>query len=75
MSATLHYELAYQPSPEGSTGGYHEILVATTRPHVRLSFRRRYYVGMTGVPPKPKVRSSTEVDDELKQPRLCRHSV
>jgi len=72
MSATLHYELAYQPSPEGSTGGYHEILVATTRPHVRLSFRRRYYVGMTGVPPKPKVRSSTEVDDELKQ-AACRH--
>ncbi|MGO8932646.1 MAG: PA14 domain-containing protein, partial [Terracidiphilus sp.] len=72
MSATLHYELAYQPSSDGSTSGYHEILVATTRPHVRLSFRRRYFVGMTGVPAKPKLRNSTEVDDELKQ-AACRH--
>jgi hypothetical protein len=31
---TFHYELAYQPSPDGLTSGYHEILVTTSRPHV-----------------------------------------
>jgi hypothetical protein len=72
MSATLHYELAYQPSPEGSASGYHEILVATSRPRVKLSFRRRYYVGLTGAQAKPKLRSGAEVDDELKQ-AACRH--
>ena len=44
---TFHYELAYQPSPDGWTSGYHEILVTTSRPHVTLLFRRRYYVGRT----------------------------
>jgi hypothetical protein len=29
---TFHYELAYQPSPDGWTSGYHEILVTTSRP-------------------------------------------
>ncbi len=72
MSATFHYELAYQPSPDGWTSGYHEVLVTTSRPHVRLSFHRRYYVGTIGVPARPKLRSNAEVDDELKQ-AACRH--
>jgi len=74
ISTTFHYELAYQPSPDGWASGYHEVLVTTGRPHVKLSFRRRYYVGTTGVPAKPKLRSNTEVDDELKQ-AACRHPV
>jgi len=72
IRTTFHYELAYQPSPEGWTSGYHEVFVSTSRPHVRLSFRRRYYVGTTGLPAKPKLRSNAEVDDELKQ-AACRH--
>ena len=42
-----HYQVAYQPSPDGWIGGYHEILLATSRPGVKLFYRRRYYVGET----------------------------
>ncbi len=44
VSTTMHYELVY---PASSESGYHEILVTTSRPHVTLSFRHRYYVGET----------------------------
>jgi hypothetical protein len=42
LSATPHYELAIQASPEP---GFHQIQVKSTRPDVTLSFRHRYYVG------------------------------
>lgn len=42
VSATPHYELAIQASPEP---GFHQILVKSTRAQVTLSFRRHYYVG------------------------------
>lgn len=42
-----HYEIAFQPLPGDSTAGYHEILVTTSRPNVRLLYRRKYYVGET----------------------------
>jgi len=42
LSATPHYELAIQASPEP---GFHQILIKTTRAQVTLSFRHRYYVG------------------------------
>jgi hypothetical protein len=44
LNATLHYEIAIQASSEP---GFHTILIKTARPHVRLDFRRRYYVGFT----------------------------
>ncbi|MGD0629010.1 MAG: PA14 domain-containing protein [Terracidiphilus sp.] len=44
LSATPHYELAIQASPEP---GFHQILIRTTRAQVTLSFRHRYYVGPT----------------------------
>ncbi len=44
LSATPHYELAIQASPEP---GFHQILIKSTRPQVALSFRHRYYVGPT----------------------------
>ena len=44
LDFTLHYQIAIQPSPEP---GFHAILVKTTRPHVQLTFRRQYYVGLT----------------------------
>jgi hypothetical protein len=46
-ATTFHYELAYRPSADGWTSGYHEILITTTRLHVILLFRRHYYVGRT----------------------------
>jgi len=71
-STTFHYELAYQPSPDGWTSGYHEVLVTTTRPHITLSFRHRYYVGATTVPASAKPPSSKEIDAEL-QEAACYH--
>jgi hypothetical protein len=44
LSATPHYELAIQASPEP---GFHQILIKSTRAQVTLSFRHRYYVGST----------------------------
>ena len=55
-----HYEIAFHPDPGDSSGGYHGILVITRRPHVKLIYRRRYYVGETqtlseaGIPNEPK---------------------
>jgi hypothetical protein len=46
-STTFHYQIAFEPTSAGFTGGYHEVAVATSRPHIRLSFHRRYYVGET----------------------------
>lgn len=44
LDATLHYRITIQASSEA---GYHTVLVKTTRPHVHLTFRRQYYVGLT----------------------------
>lgn len=44
LNATVHYRLAISAS---SQPGYHDVLVKTTRPHVNLVFRQRYYVGFT----------------------------
>ena len=44
LDAAVHYQVIIQASAEP---GFHSILVETARPHVRLSFRRRYYVGLT----------------------------
>jgi hypothetical protein len=44
LDSTVHYEIAIQASPEP---GYHTVLVTTIRPHVNLSFRQQYYVGLT----------------------------
>ncbi|MGB8259428.1 MAG: PA14 domain-containing protein [Terracidiphilus sp.] len=44
LDAAVHYQIAI---PASSEPGYHAVLVKTTRPHVNLTFRRRYYVGRT----------------------------
>ena len=44
LNASFHYQLAIQASNEA---GYHQVLVKTTRPQVKLSYRHRYYVGET----------------------------
>ena len=67
VSTTFHYQLAFNASPDS---GYHEILVTTSRPHVRLSFRHRYYVGETNVPSTPRLRKA----DVALQEAACSHS-
>jgi hypothetical protein len=67
-----HYEIAFHPSPSGWTGGYHEVLVATSRPHVRLLFRRRYYVGETKWLSKPGLPGDPKLNAEL-QLAACYH--
>jgi hypothetical protein len=44
LDSTAHYQIAIQASPQP---GFHTVVVKTTRPHVSLSFRRRYYVGFS----------------------------
>jgi hypothetical protein len=69
VSTTMHYELVY---PASSESGYHEILVTTSRPHVTLSFRRRYYVGETAAPAKPQHQGDASAS--LRE-AACYHSV
>jgi hypothetical protein len=71
MSTTFHYQIAYQPGPEGWTSGYHDILITTTRPKVTLAYRRRYYVGLTGIPPNPP--RLVDTDPALRQ-AACFHA-
>jgi hypothetical protein len=51
LNAALHYRITI---PSSSQPGYHTVLVKTTRPHVNLTFRRRYYVGHTREDVTPK---------------------
>lgn len=44
LDAAIHYRIAI---PASSEPGSHTVLVKTTRPNVRLSFRRQYYVGFS----------------------------
>lgn len=67
-----HYEIAFHPSPSGWTGEYHEILVTTSRPHVRLLFRRSYYVGETKVLSRPGLSDDPKRNAEL-QMAACYH--
>jgi len=61
-----HYEIAFHPGPGGWTGGYHEILVTTSRPHVKLLFRPRYYVGETKILSKPSLPDDPRRNAELR---------
>jgi hypothetical protein len=67
-----HYDIAFHPSPGGWAGGYHEVLVTTTRPHVKLLFRRRYFVGETKILSKPGLSGDPKWNAEL-QVAACYH--
>ena len=71
-STTFHYEIAYQPGPDGWTSGYHEVLITTSRPHVTLSFRHRYYVGTTSAPASPRPPNTQEMEAALRE-AACYH--
>jgi len=67
MSFTRHYRLAFNPTLRGLTGGKHEIVVTTSRPHVTLAYDPEYYVGISGAHAKPKVRDDKAADQALQQ--------
>jgi hypothetical protein len=73
VTTTFHYQLAFQPTSEGFAGGYHEVAVATSRPHIHLSFHRRYYVGET-LDSTQRVHNNGNVDTQLRQ-AACVHAL
>jgi hypothetical protein len=68
VATTFHYELVL---PASSDSGYHEILITTSRPHVTLSFRHRYYVGETVAPDAPRPRMNTSAVDAALRQAAC----
>lgn len=42
---SVHYELEYSPKTSEWRGGYHKVLLNTSRHGVKLSYRTRYYAG------------------------------
>jgi hypothetical protein len=74
FSWRTHYEIAFHPSSAGWAGGYHEILVTTSRPHVKLLFRRRYYVGETKMLSNPGLPDDPKQTAELRL-AACYHSL
>jgi hypothetical protein len=69
LNSTVHYQIAI---PASSQPGYHTVLVTTTRPHVNLTFRRRYYVGLTRENASPKDLKKLVTPEALKE-AACYH--
>jgi len=69
LDSAVHYQIAI---PASSQSGYHTVLVKTTRPHVNLTFRRRYYVGLTRENATPKDLKKL-VTPEALQEAACYH--
>lgn len=67
--ATFRYKLSFRPSAAGSSSGYHVIRVTTSRPHVTLYYRRRYFVGATSAPASAPVQTAQEIGQQLQ--RAC----
>jgi hypothetical protein len=72
VGRSSHYEIAFQPAPGDSTGGYHDVLVTTSRPHIKLLFQRHYYVGETKVHAKPEAPEDRKAIAVLQQ-AACFH--
>jgi hypothetical protein len=72
IGGRTHYEIAFHPSSGGWTGGYHQVLVTTSRTHVKLLFRRHYYVGETKVLSNPSLPDDPKQNAEL-QVAACYH--
>ena len=60
-----HYQLAFHAGSDASSTGYHRIQVGTTRPGVRLFYRRQYYVGLTAPPPTPLTKDIGSIEKIL----------
>lgn len=64
---TAHYELAYHPNAEVWKSGYHQVLLATSRPGVKLLYRNRYYVGELGPVESTKKGTTKKAMSELEE--------
>jgi hypothetical protein len=69
LDSAVHYQIAI---PASSQPGYHTVLVKTTRPHVYLTFRQRYYVGLTRENATPKDLKKLVTPEALKE-AACYH--
>ncbi len=71
---TIHYELAYNPGPQGLTSGFHQVLIRSSRRGVRLFYRHSYFIGATDQSSSTSQKSASEIDHEL-QIDSCSHPV
>lgn len=71
IRSTVHYELAFHP--RNWSGGYHTIVVTTTRQHVTLSYRAQYYVGVSDTGAKSTHREKKDISSDLLS-AACYHS-
>jgi hypothetical protein len=69
---TIHYEVAYQPGPQGLTSGDHQVLIRPTRRGVRLYYRHGYYIGATAPADSSAQKSPSVIAREL-QVDACSH--
>jgi len=70
---TPHYQLAYLPSTEGWTSGFHEVVIRMHRGGVKLFYQHRYYVGQTDPSRAMQNASAQQLDKELWE-EACNHS-
>ena len=71
---TIHYEVAYQPGPQGLTSGSHQVLIRSARRGLRLFYRHGYYIGATAPPDSAPQKSPSDIAREL-QVDACSHPV
>ena len=69
---TIHYELAYNPGPQGLTVGDHHVMIRATRRGVRLFYRHSYYIGATTPADAAPQKSASAIAREL-QVDACSH--
>jgi hypothetical protein len=70
---TAHYILAYRPSDQGWTSGFHEVLVETRRHGVKLSYRHKYFVGQKEPLPHMEQIAAGKLHEDLRR-AACGHS-
>lgn len=62
---TPHYVLAYRPSEENWSSGFHQVVIEARRKGVKLSYQHGYYVGEKEPLPKLKNFTDKQIDKEL----------
>ncbi len=71
LNATTHYELAI---PASNEPGFHQVVIKSTRSDVKLSFRRRYYVGQVSDESRARERKASS-DAIAVSDAACWHSL
>lgn len=65
LRTTPHYVLAYRPSDENWSSGFHKVVIETRRHGVKLSYQHSYYVGEQEPLPRLKKLTENQIDKEL----------